>query len=168
MNAETNETISREIPKSQNDLSEEISIGQIFKHKRQQLKIEPAEAASYLKLKPRDIAAIENDELDKILKHIYVPGLLRSYAKFLKIDQKIIEERIKSLHIASNTSNKKHQLLNIGENIDLTPDKNTLMNFLIASILLFFILLSIYNFSQSDRKLISSETLVEELKKIDL
>lgn len=144
---------------------EEVSVGQILKNKRQKLKIDVSEAAAYLKIKSRDIEAIENDDLTKILKHLYTPGLLRSYAKFIKIDQRIVEEKIKQMHIESNTSNKKHLLLNIGENIDLTPDKNTVFNMLAASALLFFILLSIYNFSENKSTSISSDTLIEELKK---
>ncbi len=147
---------------------DEVSVGQILKNKRQKLKIEADEVAAYLKIKLRDIEALENDDLHKIIKHLYIPGLLRSYAKFLKIDQRIIEEKIKLLHIESNTNNKKHQLLNIGENIDLTPDQNIFVNFLALSILLFFILLSIYNFSENNSISISSDSLVEEMKKVDL
>ncbi len=147
---------------------DEVSVGQILKNKRQKLKIEADEVAAYLKIKLRDIEALENDDLHKIIKHLYIPGLLRSYARFLKIDQRIIEEKIKLLHIESNTNNKKHQLLNIGENIDLTPDQNIFVNFLALSILLFFILLSIYNFSENNSISISSDSLVEEMKKVDL
>ncbi len=147
---------------------EEVSVGQILKNKRQKLKIEIEDVAAYLKMKLRDIEALENDDLSSIIKHLYLPGLLRSYARFLKIDQRIIEEKIKLLHIESNTNNKKHQLLNIGENIDLTPDNNVFLNFLAVSVLLFFILLSIYNFSENKSPIINSDILVEELKKIDL
>ena len=147
---------------------EEVSVGQILKNKRQKLKIEIEDVAAYLKMKLRDIEALENDDLSSIIKHLYLPGLLRSYARFLKIDQRIIEEKIKLLHIEPNTNNKKHQLLNIGENIDLTPDNNVFVNFLAISVLLFFILLSIYNFSENKSPIINSDNLVEELKKIDL
>ncbi|MDX2083613.1 MAG: helix-turn-helix transcriptional regulator [Rickettsiales bacterium] len=146
----------------------DLSIGQILREKRQKLKITIADAALYLKIKSRTIEAVENDDLAKIIKQLYVPGLLRSYAKFLKVDLRIIEEKIKLLHIEPNTNNKNHQLLNIGENIDLTPDKDVFLNFLIVTILLFFTLLAIYNFSENRTVLISSESLVEELKKIDL
>ena len=161
---EINETITEQ----QEQLIEEASIGQILRDDRQKLKIEANDVATYLKIKLRDIEAIENDDLSKILKHSYTPGVLRSYAKFLKVDSPIIEEKIKLLHIESNTQNKKHQLLNIGENIDLTPDKDSLLNFLIVSTLLFLTLLSIYNFAENKNASISSELLVEELKKIDL
>jgi cytoskeletal protein RodZ len=145
----------------------EMSLSQILKSKRQQLKIETSEIATYLKIKLRDIEAIENGDLSKLTKHLYTLGLIRSYAKFLKIDARIIEEKIKLLNVESNVSNKKYQLINIGENTDLTPDKNSLFDFLIISILLFLTLLSIYNFCENKSASISNKTLIEEFKKID-
>lgn len=156
------------LPDNEEQSIVEVSVGQILRNKRQKLKIKIDDVAAYLKVKLRDIEALENDDLGSIIKNLYLPGLLRSYARFLKIDQRIIEEKIKLLHIEPNTNNKKHQLLNIGENIDLTPDNNIFLNFLAASVLLFFILLSIYNFSENKSPIINSDNLVEELKKIDL
>ncbi len=158
----------KNLPNGEEQSFAEVSVGQILKNKRQKLKIGIEDVAAYLKMKLRDIEALENDDLSSIIKHLYLPGLLRSYARFLKIDQRIIEEKIKLLRIEPNTNNKKHQLLNIGENIDLTPDSNIFLNFLVASVLLFFILLSIYNFSENKSAIINSDNLVEELKKIDL
>ncbi len=153
---------------AQQESFEEMSVGQLLQEKRKQLKIKVEEVAHYLKIKPRDIEAIEHDDLSKIIKHLYSPGLIRSYGKFLKIDPLIIEEKIKLLHIESNTKNKKHQLLNIGENLELSPDKHTFVNFLFASILLFFVLLSIYNYSENRTPVIKTDSLAEELQKIDL
>ena len=96
-----------------------------------------------------------------------MPGLIRSYAKFLKIDPKLIEEKIKVLPIASNTENKKHQLLNIGESDQLSPDKNTVFNFLLISILLFLVLLSLYNSFENNDALITNEKLIHELENIN-
>lgn len=159
------ETIVEAIPNASLD---EISIGQILRNKRQKLKIEADDVATYLKMKLRDIEFLENDDLNSIIKHLYLPGLIRAYARFLKIDSEIIEAKIKLLRIESNANNHKHQLLNIGENIDLTPDKNTFINLIAISLLLFFVLLAIYNFTENKTPTIQSDALVEELKKIDL
>ncbi len=145
----------------------ENSLGQILREKRQFLKMEIVEISTYLKIKSRDIEAIENDDLKHIAKHLYVPGLIRSYAKFLKIDLKLIEEKIKVLPIASNTENKKHQLLNIGESDQLSPDKDSVFNFLLISILLFLVLLSLYNSFQNNDALITNQKLIHELENID-
>ena len=146
----------------------EISIYQILLNKRQELNLETDDIAAYLKIKLRDVEAIESGNLDKMSLCLYVPGLIRSYGKFLKIDAKLIEQKIKLLPIESNVNNKKHQLLNIGENIDLTPTKESLVNFLVISALLFLTLLSIYNFYENKSAAIDSDNLIEEFKKIDL
>jgi cytoskeletal protein RodZ len=143
------------------------SLGQILREKRQFLKMEVAEISIYLKIKSRDIEAIENDDLKHVAKHLYVPGLIRSYAKFLKIDPKLIEKKIKVLPIASNTENKKHQLLNIGESDQLSPNKDSVFNFLLISILLFLALLLLYNSFQNNNALITNEKLIHELENID-
>jgi cytoskeletal protein RodZ len=142
-------------------------LGQILREKRQFLKMEILEISTYLKIKSRDIEAIENDDLKHVTKHLYVPGLIRSYAKFLKIDPKLIEEKIKVLPIASNTENKKHQLLNIGESNQLSPDKDSVFNFLLIAILLFLALLSLYNSFQNNDALITNQKLIHELENID-
>jgi cytoskeletal protein RodZ len=143
------------------------SLGQILREKRQFLKMEVAEISIYLKIKSRDIEAIENDDLKHVAKHLYVPGLIRSYAKFLKIDSKLVEEKIKVLPIASNTENKKHQLINIGESDQLSPNKDSVFNFLLISILLFLTLLLLYNSFQNNDALITNEKLIHELENID-
>jgi cytoskeletal protein RodZ len=143
------------------------SLGQILREKRQFLKIEIVEISAYLKIKSRDITAIENNDLKHITKHLYVPGLIRSYAKFLKIDPKLVEKKIKVLPIASNTENKKHQLLNIGESDQLSPNKDSVFNFLLISILLFLALLLLYNSFQNNDAFITNEKLIHELENMD-
>ena len=150
------------------EIVQEISLGQFLRERRQDLKMEISDISTYLRIKPSDISAIENDEIARIAKSLYAPGLIRSYAKFLKIDQKTIEERLKVLPIKSNVENKKHLLLNIGENVDLTPNKDSVLNFLLISILLFLALLSIYNSSENKSNLITNQSLILELEKTDL
>ena len=78
-----------------------------------------------------------------------------------------IKEKIKLLSVESNVINTKHNLINIGENLDLKPTKDQFFNFLIISILLFLIFLSLCNFYEGDKKLITTEKLVEELETVD-
>jgi cytoskeletal protein RodZ len=153
--------------KEENQQIVDNSLGQILREKRQFLKIEIVEISAYLKIKSRDIAAIENNDLKHITKHLYVPGLIRSYAKFLKIDPKLVEKKIKVLPIASNTENKKHQLLNIGESDQLSPNKDSVFNFLLISILLFLALLFLYNSFQNNDAFITNEKLIHELENMD-
>ena len=146
---------------------EDLSLGRVLKEKRQSLKMEIVEVSSYLKIKFNDIDAIENDDLDRVTKYLYVLGLIRAYARFLKIDPKTIEEKIRLLPIKSNTDNKKHQLLNIGENTEPVPDEDSFFNFLLISILLFLTLLSIYNSYSDKSSLITTQDLIQKLDNID-
>jgi len=140
------------------------SLGQILKEKRQKLGIEISDVCAALRIKKHDIEAIENNDLAGITKHLYLPGLIRTYAKFLKIDQQEIEEKTRLLPIKSNTDNKKHQLLNIGENIELTPDKDSFFNFLLISILLFLVLLSLYNSIEDKSGLITNQSIIRDFE----
>lgn len=148
------------------EVAKEISLPEILKAKRLKLGIKIEDAAFYLKIKPRDLEAIENNQ-NLSTKHLYILGALRSYAKLLKIDQKIVEEKIKLLSVESNVANTKHNLINIGENLDLKPTKDQFFNLLLISILLFLIFLSLCNFYEGDKKLITTDKLVEELKNVD-
>ncbi len=140
------------------------SLGEILKINREKLKIEIAQVSSHLRVASKEIVAIENDEIEKVALSVYAPGLIRSYAKFLRIDQKIIEEKIATCSFKSNTKNKKYLLVNIGEHLDLSPSKDSFFNFLLISILLFIVLLSIYGYYESDTDFISNEAIVSELK----
>ena len=84
----------------------------------------------------------------------------------LKIDVQIIEEKLVDLPFESNIKNKKYQLLNIGEDNDLTPNKDMFFNFLIISVLLFFVLLAIYNSSESKSRVLTNYDLITQVEKI--
>ncbi len=124
-----------------------LTIGKLLKDKRQELKMTIPEVSAKLKVKPRDIEEIENNSGKSMKSKLYLTGFIRSYGKLLEIDQLVIEEKIKSLKIKSNTSNKKHRLLNIGQD-QIMPDKRIVNNATMIFISLFVILLFAYNFHQ--------------------
>ncbi len=140
------------------------SIGQILREKRQESVISVADACAYLRVKKLDIEAVESDDFDKLSKHIYALGFVRSYAKFLKIEAQTIEEKIKGLPIKSNIENKKYLLINIGEEEKFSPNRDMFFNALLISILLFLVLLSIYNSVEKNSDLITNEILIHELE----
>lgn len=144
----------------------ELSIGQLLRHKRLELNLEISHIATYLKIKTRDIEAVEDEKWTQITKHVYKTGLIRSYAKMLKIDLATIEDKIKNLPFESNTKNQKHRLLNIGEDLEITPNRDMFFNFLLISILLFLALLAIYNASEKKSKLLTSEDLIGQMDKL--
>jgi len=141
-------------------------IGDILRQKRQELNLETSDIASYLKIKSRDIEMLENEEWDFNSRQLYRLGLIRSYAKMLKIDDAIIEERIKKLPRESNVKNKKYKLLNIGESIDLTPSRDMFFNFLLIGFLMFLIILLIYNGAEDKSRVFGTKALVDQMNKI--
>jgi cytoskeletal protein RodZ len=149
------------------DSSAAVDLGQILQQKRQSLKIEISAVSSYLKIKSRDVEAIERGDLKSITKHLYILGLIRSYAAFLKINREVIEEKIKFLSFKSNVQNKDHQLLNIGEQTKLMPNRDVFFNFILISILLFLVLLSLYGSYKNNGAMITNQSLINELEKID-
>ena len=148
-------------------MHDEFSIGHILKQKRLEMRIETSEISSHLRVKKSDIEAIESDDLEAVTKHLYIPGLIKSYSILLKIDQKLIEEKIKLLPIKSNTENKKHQLLNIGEEDNLAPSRDKLLNFLLISIFLFLVLLSIFYAYEDKSGLITNSSLIKMMEDIN-
>jgi cytoskeletal protein RodZ len=151
-----------ELPKN---ITEEISLGKFLQQRRQELQMEIEKISAALRVKPRDLLSIEEDKIDQLIKRgLYAPGLIRSYAKHLKIEEKEIEKKISNLTFKSNTENKKHTLLNIGGESEITPPKDDFFNFLLISALLFLILLSIYNSFESKDSLITSQDLIQQLE----
>jgi hypothetical protein len=144
-----------------------VELGKMLQEKRQKMHIEILQVSFYLKIKVRDVEAIENGDFASLTKHLYTSGLIRSYAEFLKIDRQTIEEKIKFCSFKSNVENRDHQLLNIGEEPNLKPTKDSFFNFLLISILLFLVVLSFYHHLESAAIAIENQSLIEELKNTD-
>ncbi len=151
----------------QQDQGKDSSLGQVLKQRREELNIQTQEVATYLKVKIRDIDAIERDSLFEVTSHLYIPGLVRSYAKFLKFDPQIFEEKVKTLKVKSNTDAREHKLLNIGEDTEITPSKDSFFNFSLISVLIFLVLLSIYNSYLAKDSLITNQKLISELESVN-
>jgi len=141
------------------------TLGKFLQKKRQDLSMEIEKISHALRVKPRDLMSIEEDQIEHLIKRgLYAPGLIRSYAKYLKIEEKEIERKLENMAFGSNTENRKHLLLNIGEESNVTPPKDDFFNFLLISILLFLILLSVYNSFESKASAIASEDLIIKLE----
>lgn len=141
----------------------EIKLGDLLRQHRKDQNKEISAISSYLKIKASDVEAIEEENWNAVTRHLYKPGLIRSYAKMLHIDNKIIEQKIKELPFESNIKNIKHRLVNIGEEIEITPSRDMFFNFLLISILLFLVLLTIYNASEKKTRLLTNQDLIDEI-----
>jgi len=146
---------------------ENLPIGEFFKNVRQNQNIEIEKVSKFLKVRVKDIGYFENNEIDKIEKNIYVAGLIKSYGSYLKINDKIIDAKIQDLGLKSNVENKRHTLLNIGENRDLSPSNDLFFNASIAGIIIILFFLIIINSFNVQRHLISSEIIINDIQKIN-
>ncbi len=144
----------------------DISLGKLLQKKREELSLDVKKISSQLNIKIKYIAAIEAEDWQNLDKNLYVAGLILSYAKLLKLDENLINEKIRTLPIESNVNKKKHQLVNIGENLDLTPDKDVFFNFLIASLLLFFILLTVMSSKEDKTDLVTNSFVIEKMQQL--
>jgi len=151
--------------KEKNDF-DHLNLGELLNQSREKLEIEIKEVANFLKVRPNDIKLLENNDIEKIAKNIYIPGLIKSYGKYLKINNKIINEKIQELALRSNIEVKKHTLINLGDDRSLSPSKNFFYNSMIVFVVLslFFILLFIL---EHKNELINTKNIISDIQKIN-
>ena len=140
------------------------TIGSTLKRKREELHLEIDNVSKRLNLKSDVIRDLEEENWHLINKNLYLVGLILSYSKLLMIDSVIIDEKIKSLAIKSNTENKQHQLVNIGENTDLTPDKDLFYTSIFACLFLIIISFVFFNIKINEKNSINYQELFKELE----
>jgi cytoskeletal protein RodZ len=145
---------------------EQLTLGELLKINREKLNIKIEEIANFLKVRTRDIALLENNDIEKIAKNIYIPGLIKSYGKHLKISVKIIDAKIQELSLRSNVEVKKHTLLNIGDNRELSPSKEFFLNSLIISTILFLFFMIFFSLERKN-ELINTDNIISDTQKIN-
>jgi len=143
----------------------EETLGSLLKNKRIEVKIDIDEISKILKVRVVDINFLENNHIENISKSIYIPGFILSYAKILKLEQKLIEQKIQELSFRPNIDNKKHTLVNIGEYKDLSPKQEISLHSFLIFMVLFLIAIFYYNWHIKSRQYINHQHLIEELKK---
>ena len=141
----------------------QLNIGELLKNYRQKHQYEIKEIASYLRVKEEDLLMLENNNIDKITKNIYIPGLIKTYGKFLQISNVLIEEKLLDINIRSNTEIKKHTLLNIGENNELAPTKNMLVRSSLIFMFIFLTSLIIFFYSKNNQNIINTKNILLEI-----
>lgn len=149
-----------------NDEIESLSIGEFLKNKREESNLEISKVATFLKVRINDIKLLENNDIDKIAKNIYIVGLIKSYAKFLKINNNIIDKKISDLSIRSNTENKKHMLLNIGDDNELSPSLDLVFNSLVAGLIIFLTFMMIFSSIENNANLINTDNIISDIVKL--
>ena len=145
----------------------EENLGSLLRNKREQVKLDTLEISKILKVRVIDIDFLENNQIENISKNIYIPGFIISYAKILKIEQKLIENKIQELSFRPNIDNKKHILVNIGEYKDLNPNKEVIINSSLIFIILFLSTLFYYNYQIKSKLYINHQYLIKELSQVN-
>lgn len=152
---------------SESALAENFSVGELLKFHREKLGLDIKKIARYLNVKEKDIISLENNDIEKIARNIYVAGLIKSYAKYLKIEIGLIDNKIQELPLRSNIEIKKHTLLNIGDDNELSPSKDLVFNSLIISAILIFIFLIIFSSLENNVALINTDGIISDIQKIN-
>jgi cytoskeletal protein RodZ len=154
------------INKDANNDFEQLTLGELLRLSREKAEIDIIEVANFLKVRSSDIKLLEDNDIEKIAKNIYIPGLIKSYGKYLKINTKIINEKIQELSLRSNIDVKKHMLLNVGDSKNLSPSKEIFFNSLVASIILFLFFIIFFSLEQKN-DLINTENIISDIQKIN-
>jgi len=147
-------------------MKRDCSLGEILRRRREELKIDIADVSKRLCVKPSYIIGIENNDFSTIAQHLYVAGLIQSYARVLRINQAEIEDKIKAIPSRSNVENKSHQLINVGGENDLSPHRDLILNTFFIFSLLMLIMLSLYHSYNKRDNLITDADLMKEMEKI--
>jgi cytoskeletal protein RodZ len=147
----------------QEELYKDMTIGEMLKSAREKLNIDYNFVSSALRVKTKDIIALEEDNANLITSHLYLVGFIKSYAKLVKINEAIVEEKIKKLSISSNTDNKNHNLL-IEEEDVCSPDRETFFHAILLFVILYLILFCFDQFKAKD--MVTSESIINELNNL--
>lgn len=147
----------------QEELYKDMTIGEMLKYAREKMNIDYDFVGAALRVKIKDIIALEEDNANLITSRLYLTGFIKSYAKLVKINEKIVEEKIKKLSIGSNTDKKDHNLLIEDEDV-CKPSSETFFHAILLFIILYLILFCFDQFKAKD--MVTSETIINELNNL--
>ncbi|MCE2687352.1 MAG: helix-turn-helix domain-containing protein [Rickettsiales bacterium] len=149
------------------DYFKDWKLGSMLLSQRESLSMPINVISNILKIKIRDLEAIEQGRLASDNISFYKPGVIRTYAKFLKIDEQIIEQEIKNCcQYLDLIKYNQHKLINIGETDNLNPSKSDIVNSFWLSFIIFFFLLIFYNLQETMILNVSSKIIIEDFEKI--
>lgn len=115
-------------------VDENSTLGEILKDCRVKNNIELKQVSAMLNVKEIDIKNIEDNMLSFKKPKIYTEGLVRSYAKLLKIDSKLIKEKLVFTKNFEGSNNNK--AINIDSENKYAPNvKHTIYSLTILVII---------------------------------
>jgi cytoskeletal protein RodZ len=152
--------------KNNNNDFDQLTLGDLLRLSREKAEIDIKEIATFLKVRSSDIKLLENNDIEKIAKNIYIPGLIKSYGKYLKINSKIINEKIQELSLRSNIEVKKHTLINLGDDRNLSPSKNLYFNSVVMFVTLLLFLIIFFSLEHK-KEIINTKNIISDIQKIN-
>ena len=152
--------------KNNNNDFDQLTLGDLLRLTREKAEIDIKEIATFLKVRSSDIKLLENNDIEKIAKNIYIPGLIKSYGKYLKINSKIINEKIQELSLRSNIEVKKHTLINLGDDRNLSPSKNLYFNSVVMFVTLLLFLIIFFSLEHK-KEIINTKNIISDIQKIN-
>ena len=119
----------------------EINIGEELKQRREEQKLTLKEVSEKLKIHQKDIGFLEDNSFEKMTKHIYLSGLVRSYCKLLKIENDLTQKYVEAASQFPGEEKSKRRLLNFNQRSNQNPSKEHLLNALLILIITYLILI---------------------------
>lgn len=122
------------------------TLGEILAQHRHALNLEIEFIAKALKVKDKDINAIEKNELDKLSSNLYISGIITQYAKIVGVDRDIVKLKYKELTSNSKKKTTSHRL-RIDDDVNHSPEREIFVGSFVFSVIIIFILLFYYNYT---------------------
>ena len=121
--------------------------GKILRLKREELNISKNSIAEKLRVKERDISAIESNDLSNVSPNLYLHGIISEYSKIVDINESDIVQKYHNLN--SNSQNKKDSKIRVKIDGDQnhSPEREIFFISFVGSLIIIFILLFYYNFT---------------------
>lgn len=84
-----------EISTPQRAAAEEL--GRLLRHNREQQRLSIGDVSEHLKLPARQVEALENADFDKLPEPVFVRGFLRSYGRYLNLDEAVLNNYLEQI-----------------------------------------------------------------------
>ncbi len=93
--------------KNGNSRPEETGLGKLLRNAREERNLDLEEAVRVTKIRRYNLEALENEDWEKLPNQIFVKGFLRSYTRFLGLDEKMVVDRYSKTQALSQKEHEK-------------------------------------------------------------
>ena len=72
-------------------------LGKLLRHNREQQQLSLGDVSEHLKLPARQVEALENADFSKLPEPVFVRGFLRSYGRYLNLDETVLNNYLEQI-----------------------------------------------------------------------